>query len=181
MKTRPSTEYALLGALMSGPRHGYEILQFLNVSLGFIWHVGTSQLYALLRRIEQKGLLTSTLQTQASRPSKRVFALTPKGRAVFLDWLNSPAEHVRDLRIEFLAKLFFFYRLSLPGGSKLVAAQTDILKHLKKRVEHRLATETDAFNRLALGFKLATVESWQAWLVNQANAFISSAQGSSPK
>jgi len=48
VKTKPSTEYALLGALMAGPKHGYEIMQFLSTALGSTWHIGTSQLYALL-------------------------------------------------------------------------------------------------------------------------------------
>jgi len=34
MKDKPATEYALLGSLMSGPRHGYEILQFLETGIG---------------------------------------------------------------------------------------------------------------------------------------------------
>lgn len=173
MKTRSSTEYALLGALMSGPRHGYEILQFFNASLELIWHVSTSQLYVLLKRIERRGLLTSTVHVQDNRPSKRIFSITPKGTEIFLEWLNSPSEHVRDLRIEFLAKLFFFERLALPGGAKLVTEQTEILKHLKKRVEQRLNTEIEAFNRLALGFKLATIETWLEWLGKQAKAFTS--------
>lgn len=173
MKTIPPAEYALLGALMSGPRHGYEILRFFNAALGFTWHVGTSQLYTLLRRIELKGLLTSKVHAQDNRPSKRVFAITPKGKDLFLEWLNSPGEHVRDLRIEFLAKLFFFERLSLPGGNKLVETQIESLKHLKERVEHRLAEETEAFQKLALGFKLTTIDTWIAWLVNEATAFAS--------
>jgi DNA-binding PadR family transcriptional regulator len=177
IKIRPSAEYALLGALMLGPRHGYEILQFFNGRLGLIWHVGTSQLYALLKKIERRGLLNSRVQIQDNRPSKRIFAITPKGKEVFLEWLNSPAEHVRDLRIEFLTKLFFFKRLSLPGGTKLVAAQAETLKYLKRRVEHRLSVEIDAFDRLALGFKLVMIETWLAWLVNQGKAFVSDDQG----
>ncbi|MBW2616231.1 MAG: PadR family transcriptional regulator, partial [Deltaproteobacteria bacterium] len=59
MKTKPSTEYALLGALMSGSKHGYEILQFINTALGSTWYVGTSPLYVLLKRLERDGLLHS--------------------------------------------------------------------------------------------------------------------------
>jgi len=137
MKTKPSTEYALLGALMTGPKHGYEIMQFLGAALGSTWHIGTSQLYALLRRLEGDNLLGSSLETQDTRPSKRVFSLTPAGEKRFLDWLQAPTEHVRDLRIEFLAKIFFFDRLSLKGGVALISAQTQVLEQIRKRIKQR--------------------------------------------
>ncbi len=91
MKDKPATEYALLGALMSGPRHGYEILQFLETGLGPAWRVSTSQLYALLKRLDKEGLVNSTLETQDTRPSKRVFSILPAGRKRFLTWLKSIA------------------------------------------------------------------------------------------
>ena len=34
MKDKPITEFVLLGALMSGPMHGYEILRFLGCRPG---------------------------------------------------------------------------------------------------------------------------------------------------
>lgn len=172
MKTKPSTEYAMLGALMSGPRHGYEIMQFINSALGATWHVGTSQLYILLKRLERDGLLHSRVETQDTRPSRRVFSLTSEGKKVFLDWLHSPTEHVRDLRIEFLARLFFFDSLSLKGGSELIEAQVQVLEQLKERIERRQKKEKDPFNKLVFGFKMVTVEAWLQWLINQAKPFI---------
>jgi len=172
MKTKPSTEYALLGALMSGPKHGYEIMQFLESALGSTWHVGTSQLYALLKRLEGDNLLVSSVETQDTRPTKRVFSLTPTGKKVFLDWLKSPTEHVRDLRIEFLAKLFFFDHLYLKRGSELIRAQVQVLGQMKERIQQRQKNEKDAFNKLVFESKMATVETWLQWLIKQAKPFI---------
>ena len=174
MKTKPSTEYALLGALMSGPRHGYEIMQFLDTALGSTWHVGTSQLYALLKRLERDNLLRSGVEIQDTRPSKRIFSLTSGGKKVFMDWLKSPTEHVRDLRIEFLAKLFFFDMLSLKGGNELIKAQVQVLKQMKERIQQKQEKEKDPFNKLVLGFKMVTVESWLQWLIKHATPFIQS-------
>ena len=176
MKTKPSTEYALLGALMTGPKHGYEIMQFLGTALGSIWHIGTSQLYALLRRLEGENLLCSSLETQDTRPSKRIFSLTAEGKELFLAWLQTPTEHVRELRIEFLAKLFFLDRLSLKGGIQLIKAQTQLLEQIRKRIKQREEKEKDPFNRLVFGFKMATVEAWLQWLVKQAKPFINEVQ-----
>ncbi len=172
MKTKPSTEYALLGALISGPKHGYEIMQFLNAALGSTWHVSTSQLYALLKRLEKNNLLRSDLEIQETRPSKRIFALSPEGKKAFINWLQSPTEHVRDLRIEFLAKLFFLDLLSIKGGKELVGAQVEVLEQMKGRIQQKLKKEPDPFGKLAFGFKLATVEACIQWLVGHAAPFI---------
>ncbi|OPX38658.1 MAG: hypothetical protein B1H11_04275 [Desulfobacteraceae bacterium 4484_190.1] len=176
MKTKPSTEYALLGALMAGAKHGYEIMQFIETAMGHTWYVGASQLYVLLKKLEQDGFLRSSMETQGTRPPKRVFSLRQAGKKSFLDWLHSPTQHVRDLRIEFLAKLFFFNRLSLKGGRDLVLAQIQVLEQTKERIEQRQENEKDPFNRLVFGFKIATVEAWLQWLIKQAKPFIKEVQ-----
>ncbi len=172
MKTRPATEYALLGALMWGPKHGYEILQFLEASLGSTWYVGTSQLYSLLKRLERDGLVVSTVETQETRPSKRVFSRTPEGKEAFESWLHRPTAHVGDLRIEFLAKLFFFHRLSLRGGSELLGAQVQVLEQIRERIKERQQKEKDPYNKLVLGFKMTTLEAWLQWLIKEATSFM---------
>ena len=172
MKTRPSTEFVLLGTLMSGSKHGYEIMQFLESALEPTWYVSTSQLYTLLKRLEQNGLLYSSMETQSTRPSKRVFFLTNEGKKAFIDWVHRPTEHVRDFRNEFISKLFFFHNLSLEGGADLIDAQVEILEQLKNRLQERGKTEQDPFNRLVYGYKLDTVKNLIRWLSLQAVSFM---------
>ena len=172
MKAKPTTKYALLGTLMSGPVHGYEILQFLERGLGPTLQISTSQLYVLLKRLEKEGLVGSSLEIQDTRPSKRVFSLRPTGKEVFLEWLLSPTEHVRDLRIEFLAKLFFFHNLDLQGGDVLVDAQIDLLGQVKKGLTSRLRTEKNDYNRIVYGFKISTLTGWINWLKREAILFV---------
>jgi len=172
VKTKPSSEYVLLGTLMSGPRHGYEIMQFTEKSLGETWFVGTSQLYVLLKRLQQQGLVQSTLEHQDARPSKRIFTISPEGKDAFLKWLHEPTRHVRDFRIEFMAKLFFFDQLSIWGGKKLVDAQIELLKNVRLKIKQNQSAEIDPFNRLVYGFKLATVELRMKWLSQKARPFM---------
>jgi DNA-binding PadR family transcriptional regulator len=171
MKTLPASEYALLGALMTGPRHGYEIRALLREGLGPTWHIPTSQLYAQLKRLEERGDLGSSLEPQESRPSRRVFELTDRGRDRFLGWVSSPVRHVRDLRVEFLAKLFFVRRLAL-DGSPLLRGQERILEQTFSRMNDRLERETDPHRRLTAGFKRATARAWRDWLREEARPFV---------
>lgn len=172
MKDKPATEYALLGVLMGGPRHGYEILQSLESGLGPAWSVSTSQLYVLLKRLEKEGWVSSTFQPQETRPSKRVFSLMPQGEARFLEWLNNPTDHVRDLRIEFLAKLFFFRELNLQGGRRLVDAQISVLNETRETLLTKRRSEQDAYKRLVYGFRISTLKAWLAWLKQEATPFV---------
>ena len=173
MKIKPATEHILLGILMSGPKHGYEIMRFLDVELGATWHVGASQLYALLKRLEREGLITSSLEKQNSRPSKRMVSLTRNGKALFVKWLHKPTAHVRDLRMEFLAKLFFFHHLDLKGGDDLIDAQIRILEHTRERLLEKSKREKESYQRLVIECKMISLESWLNWLKNKAKPFIS--------
>ena len=172
MKKAASTEYAVLGALMSGPRHGYEILRHLDKAFGSIWQLSASQLYLLLKRLEKEGFLRSNIKAQKARPSKRVFSLTPSGRRIFLDWVHSPTEHVRDLRIEFLAKLFFSRSLSLKGGNNLLENQFLILEKVREGMQRSKDNEKEPFMKLVWGAKIATLEAWVQWLGKEATPFI---------
>jgi PadR family transcriptional regulator AphA len=168
MKMRNSTEFVMLGALMSGSKHGYEVMQFLSSALEPAWRVSTSQLYVLLKRLELEGMVESTLESQESRPSKRVYRITKKGKEFFVRWLKTPVEHVRDFRTEFLSKLFFFYHLALPGLETLVDAQIGALKQLRRTAHEREKKETDVFMRLVYGFKRHTMDSLVTWLLREA-------------
>jgi len=172
VKNKPCTKYALLGTLMSGPKHGYDILQSLNSAIGSALHVSTSQLYVLLKRLERDGLLTSSVSSQDSLPSKRIFSLTPAGKKVFLEWLRRPVKHVRDLRLEFVVKLFFFHRLSLEGGDDLIQAQVLALEKVREGISREQEKEKDPFNRLVFTLRLYTIGIWLHWINQEIIPFM---------
>ena len=172
MKISTSTEFVILGALMTGSKHGYEIIQFLSSALEPAWRVSTSQLYLLLKRLELAEMVDSSLETQKTRPSKRVYGLTNLGRKVFVQWLQTPVEHVRDFRTEFLTKMFFFYHLALPGADRLLEGQIRAIEKLRLRVHDRKKMEDDVFMALVYGFKNHTIESLLAWLRQDVRTFV---------
>jgi DNA-binding PadR family transcriptional regulator len=172
MTPKSPTEYVVLGSLMSGTRHGYEIMQFLGFALEATWRLSTSQLYVLLKRLEEDGFLESFPESQGTRPPKRVFNLTGEGRKAFLEWLSTPVEHVRDFRMEFLCKMFFFDSLSLAGAHDLVDAQIQVLEKLLDRIQMRPDKDESEFMKLVYGFKARNVESLLSWLVQEARPFV---------
>jgi len=185
MTLRSPTEYVVLGALMSGARHGYEIMQFLGSALDATWRLSTSQLYVLLKRLQQEGCLESFAESGESRPPKRIFHLTRAGKKAFLEWLRSPVEHVRDFRMEFLGKMFFFDYLSLPGAKDLVETEIRVLEKLLDKIKERPSKDESGFMKLVYGFKARNVESLLSWLVQEARPFVAEEKagkrGSAPK
>jgi len=159
-----SPQPVLLGLLMTEPKHGYELHQEFNLNLGRVWEIGLSQLYAQLKLLEEAGLLTAQTEPQLNRPPRKVYHLTSEGRDVFLDWVRRPTPYLRHIRVEFLARLYFFQELSLPGLEQLVAEQKTVCQAQVERFE-RLTGETgDQYRRLVLDFRRGQLEAVIQWL-----------------
>jgi PadR family transcriptional regulator AphA len=159
-----TSEPVLLGLLMSQPRHGYELYREFSRDLDRVWRIGLSQLYAQLKQLEANGLVTAQAESQATRPSRKVYHLTPAGREAFLNWVHQPSRHIRDIRLEFLARLYFFRRLALPGLDRLVAAQKAICQAQVEALACANPGTDDAFGRLVIEFRQGQLQAIIHWL-----------------
>jgi DNA-binding PadR family transcriptional regulator len=45
---KSSSEYVLLGILMTDPKHGYEVNGYFSSKMNQFWHLSISQVYSLL-------------------------------------------------------------------------------------------------------------------------------------
>jgi DNA-binding PadR family transcriptional regulator len=163
-ETDISPQPALLGLLMSEPQHGYELYQEFDRELGRVWQIGLSQLYAQLKQLEAADLVASTIEPQLNRPPRKVYHLTGEGREVFLDWVQQPTTSLRYMRLEFLARLYFYRRLSLPNLDQLVAEQKTICQAQIERFDHLAAQAQDDFRRLVHEFRRGQLEAASQWL-----------------
>jgi PadR family transcriptional regulator AphA len=163
-ETRFSPQPLLLGFLMLGPRHPYELYQEFSQELGRVWYVGRSHLYAYLKQLAESGLATVKAEAQSNRPPRHVYYITPAGRDTFLAWLHQPAQHVRHIRLGFLARLYFFRRLSLPGLEQLVTEQKALLQPRIESLSRAAAEADDDFWRLVLEFRRGEMEAVIHWL-----------------
>lgn len=161
---RHSPQPVLLGLLMSEPRHGYELYQELSEELGRVWQVGLSQAYAQLKQLEEVGLVTSRVEPQEGRPARKVYHLTPEGRDLFLEWVRQPVPYLRHIRVEFLARLYFYRRLSLQGLDELVEKQKAVCHEQIERFARMAGEAGDEFRRLVLEFRVGQLEAVVAWL-----------------
>lgn len=167
--TTPLTvEYALLGFVYERPTHGYEIYQQLSAPAGLwqVWRMKQSQLYALLTKLEEEQYFTTTLQPQEARPPRKVYTLTAAGRASFEAWLTTPVTHGRQMRLEFLAKLYFAYRQGPAVVAPLLQQQTEACHRwlAELQVGAKPSATLDGFAYAVQQFRISQVESFLAWL-----------------
>ena len=159
-----SAAYPILGILSRGPAHGYDICYRLREGVGSIWRLGKSQVYALLIQLERDGLVLHERVGQENLPAKNVFRLTERGEEVFREWLDRPVDHIRDMRLEFLTKLWFAAQSEPSSESLLIEKQAAACRaKVSALVKLRSAAKTET-ESLSASFRLKLVEAAISWL-----------------
>ena len=103
---RGALHYIILGLLGAHPMSGYDIKRAFDRSLATYWNAGNSQIYTTLKALAARRLVSSETIQQEGRPNRRVYSLTPAGRAALDAWLAAPVPS-RFTKDEFLTRLFF--------------------------------------------------------------------------
>ena len=70
----------IMGLLMRGSSHGYDLKQTLERELSPFFEVSSTPLYYTLKKLEQEGLVTQWGTVSGRRPKKYVYSLTAKGQ-----------------------------------------------------------------------------------------------------
>ena len=162
---------AILGAIQLSPaRHGYALQNWLTANLGSIWRIAPSRLYATLNQLEKRGLIRGEAIPQAGRPPRRAFTLTPAGENEFWSWATAPVRHLRDVRVEFLAKIYFLHQLAPEQVSQLISEEIAVLERIRSRLARRKKLRvTDEFvGQIAISFRLGQLQATIDWLHNCA-------------
>jgi DNA-binding PadR family transcriptional regulator len=142
MQRRPKlslNEWAVLGVLADAPTHGYDIASALgpDTPIGDAWRLNRQLVYRALERLEALGLVEPRrTEPGDAGPPRTIYGITRRGRSELRTWLDTPVEHLRDVRGALLLKLVVLEHLGLPHTA-LVHAQLDAFEHL---LEERQAT-----------------------------------------
>jgi PadR family transcriptional regulator, regulatory protein AphA len=162
--SRNPAEYPVLGILTLGEAHGYDICRRLHKGIGSIWKLGKSQIYALLSRLERDGLVAHERVGQENLPARNMFRITPTGEEVFREWVDAPVNHVRDMRLEFLTKLWFARQADPDHERTLIEQQLAVCREKLKRLEALKASCSTEIESRSIGFRLTIVQAAVSWL-----------------
>jgi PadR family transcriptional regulator AphA len=120
----PFAEWVCLTLITQKVSHGWALGTMLapDGELGRIWSLTRPLTYRAIDGLVDKDLVTRTGQAAGRGRDRVVLAATPAGRRASRRWLDSPVQHLRDVRTELLVKLTLRNRAGL-DSSELLAAQ----------------------------------------------------------
>ncbi len=170
-------EIALLGFLNSEQLHGYEIHQRFSSLPGLweIWRIKQSRLYAMLARLEAKGLIRADTLIQEKRPARKVFSITPEGQDAYEIWISEPVQTPREFRLEFLVKLFFAIKAGSEMKQQILQRQVDAC-NLWLNEEHQALfglAEGESFEKAIHQFRIGQISAMLEWLSSMETLEIS--------
>lgn len=111
----------ILSMLRHGPMHGYELKQQLRrVTLD---SPSNNSLYPTLRRFENKGVATKTVESQPGRPARNVYVITEHGHEYFQGMISSLPSALAGNEEEFLGRVAFFGEITVDQRRAILAAR----------------------------------------------------------
>ncbi|NNG04048.1 MAG: PadR family transcriptional regulator [Inquilinus sp.] len=124
-----------LGVLSRRDCSGYEIRkQFEEGPFAHFQDAGFGSIYPALKKLTESGLVNCRAEEQDSRPDKKVYAITQKGRQALFDAVNQqPAAD--KLRSDFMFMLFFADLLAPAAIDRMIAQRSAHHAKLLNRLE----------------------------------------------
>lgn len=172
---RPVPDEVILGLLKIKPAHGYELLAFFQSKslLGRIWTMSTSQLYAVLKRLEREGFIDGREVDVPNAPARMEYSVTGLGDQQLDDWLfeSQPSSSIHRIRVIFLSRIFIANILEIPL-ERIVDAQIQALIIQRDAFEKHSKNEQSDIEALALEFVINQLNAAIDWL-NTSNFAIS--------
>ena len=145
-----SVKYGVLALLNRRSMHGYELGHELQDELGSGWAVNYGQIYSTLERLARDGLVVQS-ETVASSdaPDRKLYTVTPAGRAELRQWFLAADEGAETGREELYAKVM----LALTGDVDF----QDVIQAQRKGQLRRIGQLTELKEQLDPDLELGTV------------------------
>ena len=96
-----------LGVLALGEASGYEIKKRFEGPFRHMHEPSFGSIYPALAKLTRDGLVSCAVQAQEKRPSKKVYSITPAGRAALREELERALPGPDRIRSDFLVTMLF--------------------------------------------------------------------------
>jgi len=162
-------EWVVLAVVDEAPAHGFAIACLVapEGDLGRIWHIPRPMVYRALPRLAAAGLVREDEATAGQGPDRHPYAVTSAGHRAVARWLETPVDHVREVRSELLLKLALLDR-----RGRLAATLVERQRARFADIETALLTES-----AASGFE-ETLRRWRRANLRATVEFLEQLSGS---
>lgn len=164
---RPVPDEVLLGLLQAQPAHGYDLVERFRSpdQLGRIWTMSTSQIYAVLKRLEQEDAITGQQISAEDAPARVVYTVTNTGYEQLETWLHEPqpSTSIHRIRVMFLSRLYIAHLLGMPG-EKIIKNQKSVCENQRQILWDERQNVSSDIEKLTLDFVIRQLDSAISWL-----------------
>ena len=164
---RPAPDEVILGLLKAQPTHGYELLEYFRspASLGRIWTMSTSQMYAVLKRLSNNCDILGRVLDGPNAPSRVEYMVTGEGNQKLEAWLYDPepSASIHRIRVLFLSRVYIANLLNTPLES-IITAQTKSCQAQQEVLLEQRANSQSEIEQLTLDFVISQLISAINWL-----------------
>ena len=148
-------EWTVLAVISQQPTHGFAVAQLTTPDgeLGRVWQIPRPVIYRAIGRLAEAGLIVPQGTEPGQGPQRTIYAATSPGSAAVRTWLDTPVEHVRDIRSHLLLKLALLLRR---GGdpSGLIRRQREALEPIARAIG--TGNPHDSFETVLLAWRRAS-------------------------
>src|SRR5271156_4557186 len=88
---RMDVKFPILGFLMEAEATGYDLKQRFQDPVGFFYRVSDGSIYPALKKLARDGLVKLRTERRGRR-ARKIYAITPRGRAHFRRMMREPAQ-----------------------------------------------------------------------------------------
>ena len=175
---------AMLSLLADSDYSGYDLSKAFDRSITYVWAASQSQIYPELHKLEAKGLIDGADVPQEGRPDKRVYRITPAGRAALVTWVEQPPTAL-SIRDPFQLQVINIGRLDpataralVEEQRKLMGQRLDVLRSIRASLEATGHEPGEPWSdqlgwRLTVEAGLRTADAyvqWCEWTITQLDA-----------
>jgi PadR family transcriptional regulator AphA len=160
-------EWAVLGLLCQSPAHGFAVARRLAAGgdLGMVWTMGRPRVYRAISDLANRGFIEPIGEAASERgPTRVVYAATASGRAAFRRWLETPVDHVRDVRSDLLLKLALIDAANGSPRALLEAQRVRLVPVLERLEETEARAGAAGFERTLLRYRVASARGVLAFI-----------------
>jgi len=162
-----STLYlSLLGFFINKPNYAYDLYKHISKETSFykIWYLKQSQFYGFLERLFNEGFLSQEMIVGDQYPDRKLFTITESGIQQLENWIIIPVKRGRDMRQEFIAKLFITQKIYKVKTELLVENQIGVCYQWLEEQDVFLLNEKDQFQILLINYRKKQIQAMLDWL-----------------